>query len=383
MEIAIRKQVELVHASGTMMVVVTTGAGSVAVSWLLGVPGASRTVLEALVPYAQSSLSGFLGYEPEQDVSGETARAMARAAYRRAKSLAPKGTPVAGVACTAAIVTGRPKKGEHRCHIAWQSGRGHKAYSLGLTKGLRDREGEEQVVSRLLLRVASEAAGVEVDVPLGLAEGERVETDGEGSPVARLLAGWVDSVTFHPDGRTEADAPMEGAVLPGSFDPLHEGHERLARVAAKTLSRPVAFELSVLNVDKPPLTEAEVLGRVGQFKGKWPVVATRALKFYQKARLFPGCTFVIGWDTAVRLVDPKYYGGDEQRMVTALREIRGHGCGFLVAGRVEGGAFRTLAGIAIPDEFRGMFRGLTEREFRADISSTELRAKSKVREGVA
>jgi len=136
-------------------------------------------------------------------------------------------------------------------------------------------------------------------------------------------------------------------------------------------------------VDKPPLTEAEVLSRVGQFKGKWPIVATRALKFYLKARLFPGCTFVIGWDTAVRLVDPKYYGGDAQRMVTALREIHGHGCGFLVAGRIEGGVFHTLDGIAIPAEFRAMFRGLTERQFRSGISSTELRAKVKARKGAA
>jgi hypothetical protein len=112
-------------------------------------------------------------------------------------------------------------------------------------------------------------------------------------------------------------------------------------------------------------------------------VATRALKFYLKSRLFPGCTFVIGWDTAVRLVDPKYYEGDEGRVLAALREIRGHGCNFLVAGRVEDRTFRTLADITIPEEFRTMFCGLTERQFRADISSTELRAKAKAREGAA
>jgi len=365
------------------MVVVTTGAGSTAVSWLLGVPGASLTVLEALVPYSASSLRAFIGYEPDQHVSGEAARAMARAAYRRAKALAPEETPVVGIACTAAIVTDRPKKGEHRGHIAWHSGKGHKTYSLTLTKGLRDREGEEDVVSRLLLQAVSEAVGVQPGIPLCLAGGERVEADGQGSPVARLLAGSVDSVAFHSDGRVETESLTQGAVLPGSFNPLHIGHERLAQVAEKTLSQPVAFELSVLNVDKPPLTEAEVLSRVGQFKGKWPIVATRALKFYLKARLFPGCTFVIGWDTAVRLVDPKYYGGDAQRMVTALREIHGHGCGFLVAGRIEGGVFHTLDGIAIPAEFRAMFRGLTERQFRSGISSTELRAKVKARKGAA
>jgi nicotinamide mononucleotide (NMN) deamidase PncC len=236
METSVKQQIERIHASGAKLVVVTTGAGSLAVSWLLGVPGASRTVLEALVPYSEGSLRAFLGYEPDQHVSGEAARAMARAAYHRAKALAPQGTPVAGVACTAAIVTDRPKKGDHRCHIAWQSAKGLKTYNLTLTKGLRDRDGEEDVVSRLLLHAVSEAAEVKASIQLGLAGGERVESDGQGSPLARLLAERVDTVTFHPDGRVETDVPLEGALLPGSFNPLHAGHERLARVTGQTLA---------------------------------------------------------------------------------------------------------------------------------------------------
>ena len=34
-----------------------------------------------------------------------------------------------------------------------------------------------------------------------------------------------------------------------------------------------------------------------------------------KARLFPGSTFVIGYDTAIRLVDGKYYGGDDAALL--------------------------------------------------------------------
>jgi hypothetical protein len=162
-------------------------------------------------------------------------------------------------------------------------------------------------------------------------------------------------------------------VLPGSFNPLHIGHETLVATAAHMLGAPVTFELSALNVDKPALRVTEIRDRVGQFAGKWPVVVTRALAFHQKARLFPGCTFVIGWDTAVRLVAPRYYGGDELEMLIALKGIRDLGCRFWVAGRLDGACFRTLEDVAVPRALAGMFSPIPESLFRCDASSTELR----------
>jgi len=50
------------------------------------------------------------------------------------------------------------------------------------------------------------------------------------------------------------------------------------------------------------------------------VELTRAPTFREKARVLPGCTFVIGADTARRLVDPRYYEGSQARMIAALAE---------------------------------------------------------------
>ncbi len=97
----------------------------------------------------------------------------------------------------------------------------------------------------------------------------------------------------------------------------------------------VVLEMSVTNVDKPTLDEGEVRKRVSQLPGSWDMALTCATTFRDKAMLFPGCTFVVGWDTAVRLVDLAYYGGSERAMHEALEEIRGNGCSFLVAGRVR------------------------------------------------
>ena len=95
--------------------------------------------------------------------------------------------------------------------------------------------------------------------------------------------------------------------------------------------------------------------------------------FFEKARLFPGCTFVIGSDTAVRLIDPRYYDGSNVKMLNALEEMRGQGCRFLVAGRVSGGDFRTLDAVDVPKDFRDMFTPIAESEFRSDLSSTDMR----------
>ena len=116
----IRELVEAVHASPTRAVIAVAGAGSQALAWLLAIPGASRTLLEAVVPYERQALIGFLGHEPEQFVSTQTATELAGAAYRRALRLREDQSPALGLACTASLATNRPKRGEHRgCIAAW------------------------------------------------------------------------------------------------------------------------------------------------------------------------------------------------------------------------------------------------------------------------
>ncbi len=127
-----------------------------------------------------------------------------------------------------------------------------------------------------------------------------------------------------------------------------------------------------MNVDKPPITEDEVLRRTEQFRGRGRVALTRAPTFIEKGRLFPGSVFVLGWDTAVRLVEPRYYG-DGEAMRAAFEELRALGCRFLVAGRAVDGTFMTLADIELPRGFASMFEAIPEAMFRVDVSSTERR----------
>ena len=374
----IRTRTELIqriHDSDTMAVFAVAGAGTAAISWLLGVAGASRTVLEITVPYASSALIGYVGSEPDQFVSEETALEMARAAYCRALELRESAEPVVGIACTATIATDRPKRGEHRCHIVAWSGSGHRTYSLTFIKGLRDRAGEDEIASKLVLRALADSAGVEFNAHMRLDSSEQVQhTKVQYSDaIEALMASHIAKAVVNADGRQIADAPFEGCILSGSFNPLHEGHRSLAEAASRMAGAPVVYELSVANVDKPPLEEAEVRRRVEQFAGKDSIILTHVPVFYEKADLLPRCTFVIGVDTAVRLFEPRYYDGSKSRMLLALQRLQTHSCRFLVAGRIDGGVFRTLSDVAIPSGFESMFTAIPESEFRNDVSSTELR----------
>ena len=140
------------------------------------------------------------------------------------------------------------------------------------------------------------------------------------------------AVRIEPDG-TARTGPKPVAVLPGSFDPLHHGHAALARAAAAHLGVDGHCELSVTNADKPELPRDEVERRAAQFAGVGPVWVTRAATFEAKADLFPGAAFVLGWDTAVRVIDPKYYGGEPGRDA-ALRKLVACGCRLVVGGRI-------------------------------------------------
>lgn len=375
MDAVLRRLVEAVHSSPTMAVVMVSGGGARSLAWLLAVPGASRTVIEARVPYSAEAMNDVLGHEPDTVVAAGTSAEMARAAYGRAVRLRPAGAPVVGIGATAAIATDRPKKGDHRCFVSAWDETEVITYGLTFAKGLRDRSGEDDIVSRLVVRALGEACGIDADVTLELDPAERLEVTRRphGDPIDRLLSGDVQCVAVLPDGAVLIDEPVKGGVLAGSFDPLHEAHTGLAGVAGEIIGEEVVFELSVINVDKPPLARWEIDTRTRQFAGKGTVVLTRAPTFREKADLFPGCTFVTGWDTAVRLVEPSYYGGDEAEMVKALARIRHRGCRFLVAGRVDGEEFHTLKEVGVPRELQEMVSPIPEAAFRYDLSSTDLR----------
>jgi hypothetical protein len=391
--------ISALHGSGRKAALAITGGGSGAVGELLRVPGGSRLLIEAQIPYDELALAAFLGFAPAQACSSDTAIAMARTARARAAGLAPPetaggpdlvgpdlvGPDLVGLGATAALVSDRPRKGEHRFHIAYANSAGIAHCTCVMAKGRRDRAAEEDRVSRAIVLWLARACGVAAPSPGSLFDADEPYAEtvvAPGAPgiaadtIDRLVAGELDRITVQPDGQMMLSAPPPSVLFPGSFNPMHEGHVSLARVAEELRQQPLSFELSVTNVDKPPLPGATVRQRLAQFAWRSPVELTRAPTFVEKSRLFPGTTFVVGADTAERLFGAKYYGDDETRMHMALEEIANSGASFLVAVRIDAaGRVRALNDIPVPRRYADLFTEIPEHRFRLDTSSSEIRAR--------
>jgi hypothetical protein len=306
-------------------------------------------------------------------VAAPTARLLAGRALTRGQAL-HVGDPVTGLSCTATIATDRPKRGEHRGHIAaWQTER-ITTHTLYLDKGARSRAGEEALLSRLILNVLAEALGLptRLDLDLRPADSYSAEIVDLSAAATALHRERVTTFCISADGEVIVDGPPPAALLSGAFNPLHSGHCDLAVAAAAFLGEPVSFELAARNADKPPLPPAIVLPRLAQFAGRWTVYASHAATFVAKARLYPGTTFVVGFDTAQRILETRFYENSREKMIAALQEISDRGCRFLVAGRIdESGDFHTADALSPPPGLAHLFQPLPD--FRRDISSTELR----------
>ncbi|BDA48658.1 hypothetical protein COCOBI_12-3390 [Coccomyxa sp. Obi] len=406
MDQSITDLVRQIHDTPAKAVFYVAGGGAQVLTWLLSVPGASKTVLEARIPYGGGkSMAEILGQEPQTYACTLTAVDMARAAYRQAAHLSEFGVPILGVSCTCALATDRVKKGDHKVYVAVHDGASTRACRVHLAKGARARLDEDAVASRMLLRALASGCGLDapaqaLDLGLRTPELQNGAADGAaatpafeqlqetvqsiGEPLQELLEGRVRSVEYS-GGQVIVDAPRRGRVyLPGSFNPLHEGHKGLLAAALKTKELSAGegcFELSVGNPDKGLMSLEEAKRRVAQFvKAGLPLVVTQAPLFTLKSKLFSKSTFVIGYDTAIRLIMHKYYGG-EVNMLLELTAMRHRGCSFLVAGRLDAQkAFKTMDDVELPEPLRdiGLFESISEELFRSDVSSTELREKGVV-----
>lgn len=354
--------VSSLHDSPFEGVIFTTGGGSKLLSALLCEPGASNTVLEASVPYSESALCDLLGFQPRQACSAHTAQALAIIAFERAQSLSPSKN-LFGIGLTASLATNRDKRGPHRAHLAIQTAAAIHCFELPLRKGALSRIDEERYVADVALRKLMEVLqlSIEASEPSGT-------TCAVDHPLQALFL-----------GRRACVGNPGQAFMPGAFNPLHEGHRRIREDAERRLQCNVQFELCTENVDKPPLSYVEIVERVAQFDDGGDLVLTSQPTFLEKAQALraDAVTFVVGLDTLQRINEPKYYGdGSVEPRDRAHAHLRERGTRFLVYGRLVGGTFMTLSDIRVSDDLRQMCDGVSESEFRMDLSSTQIRNQS-------
>lgn len=365
--------VSRIHDADGHGVIALSSGGSGALALLLRTPGASRTVLEAQIPYGQNALASFLGGKPDQACAPDTARAMAMAAFHRARSLAPDGR-IFGVSCTASLATDRPKQGSHRIHVGLQMADRSDLFSVELTAGARSRSEEEAICDRLLLNALAEAKDIVGAPPPDWLSGETLAEQRCQAPEhwQELVLG-KRRATDAKDACSPATERTPRLIFPGAFNPIHDGHFGMARVAVELTGMLPEFELCIRNVDKPPLNYAAIRERLARLPPSRRVWLTATPTFVEKAELFPGATFMVGIDTFERIAHLRYYGHDPQARDRAFERIAAAGCRFLVFGRSGSQGFVGLDDLTWPTALRSLASGVPEHRFRHDMSSSELR----------
>lgn len=365
-----------IHAAPGLGVIVLTSGGSGALALLLRCAGASRTVLEAHIPYGQSALESFLGGKPDQACAPETARAMAMAAFHRARSLEPAAAAF-GISCTASLATDRPKQGGHRVHVGLQTADRSDLFSVELTAGARSRSEEEALCDRLLLNALAEAKGIARAPAPDWLPGEALAELRCHAPShwQELVLGHRRATDAH-EPQTPDTTQQPRLIFPGAFNPVHDGHLGMVRIATELTGLTPEFELCIRNVDKPPLNYAAICDRLEHLPDSNRVWLTTTPTFVEKAELFPGATFMLGIDTLERIADPRYYGHDPEARDRAVDRIAAADCRFLVFGRNSSQGFVGLGDLSWPASLRALSTGVPERRFRRDMSSSELRLRA-------
>lgn len=355
----VSERAKKLHATPWQGVFYLTGGGSEILSELLTQAGASKTVLEARVPYASLALAELLGQKPAQACSDATARSLAMAAFQRARKLSH--APAFGFACTASLASEVEKRGKHRAHIAVQTEHSTSAFIVNL-------EGTRAEEERKLLEHLWQALDTTLKLELDL-----FDPDLKTSERTEAKNHWRQLILGEITAHTTSDHNGK-LIFPGAFNPLHKGHEKMLSIAEAKTDLTGAYELSIFNVDKPPLDYTDISTRLKQFTN--PVWLTRLPTFLEKARRFRAAHFVLGADTLDRINDPGYYGSTTARD-DALAELVDLDCRFVVFGRAATDGFLTLEDIpGLPESITSRCIEIKRTEFEETISSTALRSSS-------
>jgi nicotinic acid mononucleotide adenylyltransferase len=396
--------VERIHGSGLRFSIIATGAGASAISTLTSVPGSSRTLLNAQVPYATKATQRILDHHPEKYLSASVGRQLAQHAFVDACSLTNPFDPTAtvvGIGATAAVQTDRQRRGSDAVFVSAWMRDVVRDYAVVMSKQA-SRSEQEEVVASVILKAIADCASL--PTPYVFDDVLTVtEHQGVANPISLVLSGQCKFLLYNTHGERRVDyLPYSGEsyenentnylLYPGSFKPLHWGHTELARVAAEVMQRRsatksavvVTYEISASIVGKKDVCEVDFAERIAQFtrSGKRVAITTAKL-FVEKAQMFPNHGLVVGVDTVRRVLDPQFYDNSEDKMIEAMQAIERFGCFFVVGGRKHGETWDDLSCVTVPPAVKHLFIAINANDFRVDISSTEIRARRMSTEGLS
>lgn len=366
---SLRNIVLRIHETPHRAVLAITGGGAEAIGELLRYGSGSNTLLEAVVPYDQQAFRDFVKGTPEKYCSADAASDLAASAYIRARQLHPNG-PVVGVGATSSLTKDGERIGrKHNAYIAVQNDDSTYACEVLLSDCQRTRTEQEARVSQAIIGCLAMMCGIPANQNCmsGNLISEGVHY-GVGQEMVEVCKGQRDI--------TPSMVNRENRVIfSGAFNPFHEMHEKIASKVAELTGRRIDLEICVKNVDKPALSHATIHSRrdhavEAMYQKQWAgeLFFTNTATFKQKALAFPKATFIIGWDTYVRLNDPKY--GDLEEAASIFKNT---GAKFLVFHRIINGV-SSVDAPNVPLRMAEFSKIISPEDFPpVDMSSTQIR----------
>ena len=179
---------------------------------------------------------------------------------------------------------------------------------------------------------------------------------------------------FMPDGQRLEPKMFnyrEWSLMPGTFNPPHQGHFGLAHQVELQYNAPVVFEVCATPPHKPAMTVQQMLQRAKLLRGH-RVLFTQCPLYLDKARAHFGVPLVVGADALLRLLDPKW-GVEIEPM---LQEFDNLCTDFYVGSRMVDGKIVSCDDIkkTIDPKYHHMFWKVFET-YDMTLSSTEIRNK--------
>lgn len=340
-----------------------TGGGTAAISNILSRGGASSWFVEGLTPYSKEALTSFLGREPEKFVSADTANQMALKSYLRAIELGVKPEEAAGLGATAVLgkIENEREGRKHQAYISVQLCDGVHYHHIEVPNSLLDRKEQECFLAKKIEEI------IETDDILRTNPLSSIR-DRSKTYIDLLLSKKRLAKFYTIDGTiTKRDLIEDDSLIySGSFNPFHEGHAQVIKSSGKK----VFLEISITNVDKPPIDITSLFNRIMSIR--WDIeryhildqvtgiILTNTPKFFDKLWVLgPKANFLVGTDTAKRMLDPKYGNVED-----LFELIETYGSKIFVCNRPG-------YDLHIPKDYENRFEFLPGTGL--NISSTELR----------
>jgi len=316
-------KIKQIVGSKKKVVLTVTGGGTGVFGHLLNYGGGSEFLVEGIINYSTESTQDLIG-KPDSHVSKETALKLAVAAHQRCIKLGVDPKEAHGVSTTAKLVTEGEREGRvHEIYAAYHSNDKSSYVHLRFEHD-RSRVQEEYLCENFILDALNQwFCGVDIaDKKNGLFTcmkkpevivGDTCETSPE---IKEIIRDNRKVIVIHKSEGTWSQRDLEKSrplILPGSFNPIHAQHLRMADAAYKKTGKQVWLELSIGNTDKPALDYITLRDRVLDIMSKVitrdsiaGVVISNAPLFIQKAEAVNSTTFLVGMDTFNRMNEEKY-----------------------------------------------------------------------------